>query len=171
MINVFEYDKLKSGTKQIVMASDNLSVLIAPEVGGRIVGIQEDARKFLHRTYPRGEEKRNTAIQAKREDLSLILENKFGRSLRRLFHSFPLCVMSRSWIDCLENLLTHRRFLRSASRKTIADEFGFIDKKARVCNRHGLFVIIKFTLQNSEVLPRILQKATHDFVLAANSAT
>ena len=56
MINVFETDKLRSGTKQIVMESDNTSLLIAPEVGGRIVGIQKGRSNFLHRTYPRGVE-------------------------------------------------------------------------------------------------------------------
>jgi vacuolar-type H+-ATPase subunit B/Vma2 len=52
MTNVFESDKLKSGTKQIVMEGENLSVLIAPEVGGRIIDIQGDSQGFLHRTYP-----------------------------------------------------------------------------------------------------------------------
>jgi len=54
MINVFFDDKLKSGTNQIVMEGEDISVLIAPEVGGRIVGIQSGARNLLHRTYPRG---------------------------------------------------------------------------------------------------------------------
>lgn len=54
MIKIFEDDKLKSGTKQIVLESDKLSTLIAPEVGGRIVGIQKGAWNFLHRTYPKG---------------------------------------------------------------------------------------------------------------------
>jgi len=54
VINVFEKDKLKSGTNQIGMEGENISVLIAPEVGGRIVGIQHGRRNLLHRTYPNG---------------------------------------------------------------------------------------------------------------------
>lgn len=56
MINVFEKDKLRSGTKQIGMDGEDISVLIAPEVGGRIVGIQYGKRNLLHRTYPKGVE-------------------------------------------------------------------------------------------------------------------
>ncbi len=54
MARVFESDKLRSGTHQIAMEGESLSVLIAPEVGGRIVDLRGDSKNFLHRIYPKG---------------------------------------------------------------------------------------------------------------------
>ena len=56
MTKVFESDKLRSGTNQITMQGEDISVLIVPEIGGRILAIQRGSRNFLHRAYPKGVE-------------------------------------------------------------------------------------------------------------------
>ncbi len=58
MIRLLEKDRLQVGTPQLVLENPLLSVLILPEIGGRILQITNhalaipDGSRFLHRLYP-----------------------------------------------------------------------------------------------------------------------
>ena len=53
MTRIYHADKVNSGQPQLVLENDLISVVLLPELGGRILDIEVDGDKFLHRTYPK----------------------------------------------------------------------------------------------------------------------
>ena len=53
MTSIFETDRLNAGVPQLILENDLLSVLLQPEIGGRILDVETDHFPFLHRTYPK----------------------------------------------------------------------------------------------------------------------
>ena len=53
MTRIYHADKVNSGQPQLVLENDLISVVLLPELGGRILNIEMDGYKFLHRTYPK----------------------------------------------------------------------------------------------------------------------
>jgi len=53
MTRIYHADKVNSGQPQLVLENDLISVVLLPELGGRILDIEMDGYKFLHRTYPK----------------------------------------------------------------------------------------------------------------------
>ncbi|MCZ6677152.1 MAG: hypothetical protein O7E52_07855, partial [Candidatus Poribacteria bacterium] len=62
MTRIFEADKLNAGHSQLILENELISVLLQPEIGGRILDVEaKGSRKaslfpFLHRTYPKSVE-------------------------------------------------------------------------------------------------------------------
>ncbi len=53
MTKIYHADKVNSGQPQLVLENDLISVILLPELGGRILDIKMGGYKFLHRTYPK----------------------------------------------------------------------------------------------------------------------
>jgi len=49
---IFYEDRLHAGQPQLIVENDMMSVMLLPEIGGRILDIQTEDFTFLHRTYP-----------------------------------------------------------------------------------------------------------------------
>ncbi len=53
MTRIYETDKLNAGEPQLILENDHISVLLQPEIGGRILDVETRDFPFLHRTYPK----------------------------------------------------------------------------------------------------------------------
>ncbi|MBI1928889.1 DUF4097 family beta strand repeat protein [Candidatus Poribacteria bacterium] len=53
MASIFETDRLNAGVPQLILENEHLSVLLQPEIGGRILDVEANNFPFLHRTYPK----------------------------------------------------------------------------------------------------------------------
>jgi hypothetical protein len=53
MTRIYEDDKLNAGNPQLILENDLISVLLLPEMGGRILDVETRNFPFLHRTYPK----------------------------------------------------------------------------------------------------------------------
>ena len=53
MTRIYEADKLNAGPSQLILENKHISVLLQPEVGGRILDVETNGFPFLHRTYPK----------------------------------------------------------------------------------------------------------------------
>ena len=53
MTKIYETDKLNAGSPQVVLENKHISVLLQPEIGGRILDVETKDFPFLHRTYPK----------------------------------------------------------------------------------------------------------------------
>ena len=53
MTKIYETDKLNAGSPQLVLENKHISVLLQPEIGGRILDVETNSYPFLHRTYPK----------------------------------------------------------------------------------------------------------------------
>ncbi len=53
MTKIYETDKLNTGSPQLVLENKHISVLLQPEIGGRILDVETKDFPFLHRTYPK----------------------------------------------------------------------------------------------------------------------
>ena len=53
MTRIYETDKLNAGKPQLILENKHISVLLQPEIGGRILDVEMNDFPFLHRTYPR----------------------------------------------------------------------------------------------------------------------
>ena len=53
MTKIYETDKLNAGSPQLVLENKHISVLLQPEIGGRILDVETKDFPFLHRTYPK----------------------------------------------------------------------------------------------------------------------
>ncbi len=53
MTRIYEADKLNAGTPQLILQNKHISVLLQPEIGGRILDVEMNDFPFLHRTYPK----------------------------------------------------------------------------------------------------------------------
>ena len=53
MTRIYETDKLNAGIPQLILENKHISVLLQPEIGGRILDVEMNDFPFLHRTYPR----------------------------------------------------------------------------------------------------------------------
>ena len=53
MTRIYEADKLNAGTSQLILKNEHMSVLLQPEIGGRILDVEANDFPFLHRTYPK----------------------------------------------------------------------------------------------------------------------
>ena len=49
---IFHEDRLNAGQPQLIVENELMSVMLLPELGGRILDIQTEGFTFLHRTYP-----------------------------------------------------------------------------------------------------------------------
>ncbi|MFQ6041218.1 MAG: DUF4097 family beta strand repeat-containing protein [Candidatus Poribacteria bacterium] len=49
---IFHEDRLNAGQPQLIVENEMMSVMLLPELGGRILDIQTEGFTFLHRTYP-----------------------------------------------------------------------------------------------------------------------
>jgi len=49
---IFHEDRLNAGQPQLIVENELMSVILLPELGGRILDIQTEGFTFLHRTYP-----------------------------------------------------------------------------------------------------------------------
>ncbi|MBM3238617.1 DUF4097 domain-containing protein [Candidatus Poribacteria bacterium] len=50
---IFHEDRLNAGQPQLILENELMSVMLLPELGGRILDIQTEGFTFLHRIYPR----------------------------------------------------------------------------------------------------------------------
>lgn len=53
MTRIYEADKFNAGTPQLILENKHISVLLQPEIGGRILDVEMNDFPFLHRTYPK----------------------------------------------------------------------------------------------------------------------
>ena len=53
MTRIYETDKLNAGKPQLILENNHISVLLQPEIGGRILDVETNDFPFLHRTYPK----------------------------------------------------------------------------------------------------------------------
>ena len=53
MTKIYEADKLNAGNPQLILKNKHISVLLQPEIGGRILDVEMNDFPFLHRTYPK----------------------------------------------------------------------------------------------------------------------
>lgn len=53
MTRIYEADKLNAGKPQLILENKHISVLLQPEIGGRILDVETNGFPFLHRTYPK----------------------------------------------------------------------------------------------------------------------
>ena len=53
MTRIYEADKLNAGNPQLILENKHISVLLQPEIGGRILDVEINDFPFLHRTYPK----------------------------------------------------------------------------------------------------------------------
>ena len=53
MTRIYEADKLNAGNSQLILENKHISVLLQPEIGGRILDVEANDFPFLHRTYPK----------------------------------------------------------------------------------------------------------------------
>ena len=53
MTRIYEADKLNAGKPQLILENKHISVLLQPDIGGRILDVETDSFPFLHRTYPK----------------------------------------------------------------------------------------------------------------------
>lgn len=53
MTKIYEADRLNAGTPQLILENKHMSVLLQPEIGGRILDVEANDFPFLHRTYPK----------------------------------------------------------------------------------------------------------------------
>ena len=53
MTKIYETDKLNAGSPQLILENKHISVLLQPEIGGRILDVETKDFPFLHRTYPK----------------------------------------------------------------------------------------------------------------------
>ena len=53
MTRIYEADKFNAGTPQLILENKHISVLLQPEIGGRILDVEANDFPFLHRTYPK----------------------------------------------------------------------------------------------------------------------
>ena len=53
MTRMYEADKLNAGKPQLILENKHISVLLQPEIGGRILDVEANDFPFLHRTYPK----------------------------------------------------------------------------------------------------------------------
>ena len=53
MTKIYETDKLNAGKPQLILENNHISVLLQPEIGGRILDVETNNFPFLHRTYPK----------------------------------------------------------------------------------------------------------------------
>ena len=53
MTRIYETDKLNAGNPQLILENKHISVLLQPEIGGRILDVETNGFPFLHRTYPK----------------------------------------------------------------------------------------------------------------------
>ena len=53
MTKIYEADRLNAGTPQLILENKHISVLLQPEIGGRILDVEMNDFPFLHRTYPK----------------------------------------------------------------------------------------------------------------------
>ena len=53
MTRIYETDKLNAGNPQLILENKHISVLLQPEIGGRILDVETNNFPFLHRTYPK----------------------------------------------------------------------------------------------------------------------
>ena len=53
MTRIYEADRLNAGTPQLILKKKHISVLLQPEIGGRILDVEANDFPFLHRTYPK----------------------------------------------------------------------------------------------------------------------
>ena len=53
MTRIYEADRLNAGKPQLILENKHISVLLQPEIGGRILDVETNGFPFLHRTYPK----------------------------------------------------------------------------------------------------------------------
>ena len=53
MTRIYEADKLNAGKPQLILENKHISVLLQPDIGGRILDVETNSFPFLHRTYPK----------------------------------------------------------------------------------------------------------------------
>jgi hypothetical protein len=53
MTKIYEADKLNAGEPQLILENKLISVMLQPEIGGRILDVETNDFPFLHRTYPK----------------------------------------------------------------------------------------------------------------------
>ena len=53
MTRIYETDKLNAGSPQLILENKHISVLLQPEIGGRVLDVEANDFPFLHRTYPK----------------------------------------------------------------------------------------------------------------------
>ena len=53
MTKIYEADKLNAGNPQLILENKHISVMLQPEIGGRILDVETNDFPFLHRTYPK----------------------------------------------------------------------------------------------------------------------
>jgi hypothetical protein len=53
MTRIYEADKFNAGPPQLILENKHISVLLQPEIGGRILDVEMNDFPFLHRTYPK----------------------------------------------------------------------------------------------------------------------
>ncbi len=53
MTRIYEADKLNAGNPQLILENQHISVLLQPEIGGRILDVEANDFPFLHRTHPK----------------------------------------------------------------------------------------------------------------------